>query len=550
MLSLSKLQNYVWLFAKSIGLSRSGKRPESLWNNFLIVNLSGLAMAFLITATALPLAAQDLSATIFNQGMQLYASGDFNGASDYLDQVVTMNPQHDQARYYLIYSLSQSGKSRKALQHARILAEKFPHQQQYQLLVQQLSQQQFSLAGNSPEPAGSSATEATKPAEPVNPKKQTPKKQPDELDNAATMIDEEKYASATAELEKILKKSPGNTAALHYLGVAFFNQGHFAKAVGYFEKSLTAGNRDFETRFLAGSCYLNTRQLDKAELHFKKAIEIKADIFSELNLAEIMLKTSRFTEAEKIYKGIQKSHPDVVEAKIGLAQILFEQGYVEASSKAVNEVLAERPDSSKARLIKARILIESKMYAEAAEEAKMAFAANPDSAEYRACLALALIRIFQVPQGIEEARAALQQQPDNIDAMLAITEGFIVSGDTQSAQEQLNAAEKAGQHPGVSFLLASLATTKGDQTLAKQHYENYRKRSHGQPRALLDYARFHEAGGNNEEAAAAYHELIDRHGQTTFADEAKVAIERLAHTNNRPTRPPASRIPIPGLINP
>lgn len=536
----------------SIGIRRSYLRHKSglLHHAGIFVSFAFLAMTFLMAISTTSASAQDLSAAIFNQGMQLYASGDFKGASDYLDQVVSMNPQHDQARYYLIFSLSQSGSSRKALQHARILAERFPQQQQYQLLVQQLKQQQFSLLPNNSEPAAAKEIEAIKPVERIKPEKQPAKQQPDQLDRAAALIDEEKYASATAELENLLKKSPGNAMAFHYLGLAFFNQGKFSQAAGYFEKSLTAGNKDFETRFLAGSCYLNTRQLDKAELHFKKALEIKEDIFSQLNLAEIMLKTSRFTEAQKIYQSIHKSHPDVVEAKIGQAQILFEQGYLEAASKAVNEVLAERPDGSKARLIKARILIESKMYAEAAEEAKLAFNANPDNAEYRSCLALALIRNFQVPLGIEEARAALQQQPDNIDAMLAIAEGLIVSGDPKSAEEQLNIAEKSGQHPGTSFLLASLATTKGDQNLARQHYENYRKRANGLPRALLDFARFHEAGGDYEKAAAAYHEIIDRHGQTSFADEAKIAVERLAHADNRTEKAPASRIPIPGLINP
>jgi tetratricopeptide (TPR) repeat protein len=534
--------------ASKPGKSRMILRSSGYFSGLVI----HLVLAFAALCISAP--AQDLSATIFGQGMQFYSVGDFHRASDCFDQVVAMNQQHDQARYYLIFSLSQSGKDKKALQHARILAQRFPQMQQYQLLVKQLEQRQFSptvaVTRNENSEKGDEKIEKVKTDEVKPIAKQQAKRQPDELDQISTLIDEENYSAAIAALEKLLKKSPGNARALHYLGVAAFNQGQFSSAAQHFEKSISSGNKDFEARFLAGSCYMNTREFTKAEEHFKKALDIKDDIFSKLNLAEIQLKTSRFNEAEKIYKAIQQSHPDVIEAKTGLAEILFEQGNIDAASKAINEVLGERSDSAKARFIKARILIDSKLYSEAAEEAKIAVDSNPGSAEFRACLALALIRNFQVAQGLEEARSALRLQADSIDARLALAEGHIVSGDAKSAKEQLDAAEKSGKHPGTSFLLANLAMNKDDQKLAKQHYYEYRQRSNGQPRALLDFARFHEAIGSFEEAASAYHEIIEKHGQTIFADEARTATERLAHAENRPAKPAATRIPIPGLLNP
>ncbi len=494
---------------------------------------------------------QDLTAPIFNRGLQLYSVADFNGAADYLDQVVTMCPEHDQARYYLVYSLMQTGKNKKALQHAKILAQKYPQQQQYGILVQQLEHQQTVItpahradAGIEQTAPAANALPVEKPSRPDTAREQT------ELDRAVSMIDEENFASATSALEKILAKSPRDPLATHYMGVVAFNQRDFFSAATRFEKAIDAGSRDFETRFLAGSSYLNLQQFDKAAAHFKKALEIKDDIFCQLNLAEILMKTARYHEAEQMYRKIQKSHPDIIDAQSALAQILFEQGYIDAASAAINEVLAEHPDNARARLVKARILMESKMYAEAAEEARLAFNANPGAAEYRACYALAMIRNFQVPQGIEQARAILQEQPDNIDAMLVIAEGLIVSGDTSGAEAQLAAAEKAGQQPETSYLLANMALTGGKNDLARQHFQNYCKRSNGQPRALLDYARFLETVGDQVEAAKVYHQILSDHEQTSFAEEARTAIERLAHTESRPAAAVTPRIPIPGLYNP
>ena len=44
------------------------------------------------------------------------------------------------------------------------------------------------------------------------------------------MIDEERYAEASDELQKILAADPKNAEAIYYMGVLFFNQGDFAKA--------------------------------------------------------------------------------------------------------------------------------------------------------------------------------------------------------------------------------------------------------------------------------------------------------------------------------
>lgn len=504
---------------------------------------------FLTTAAVLP--AQDMTVDFFNQGIQLYSIRDFAGAAEYLDQVVILNPDHDQARYYLIFSLSQTGRSRKALQHAKILAGRFPQRQEYADIVKNLEAQQFRLTtprrSSSPVEEPAAATKAQPERSATRP---TVKKNLSELDRAVALIDEENYDAATDSLQKILKNAPRNAMARHYLGVTAFNRGNFAEAAEHFEQAIAAGSKEFDSSFLAGSSYLNLQLLDKAEIHFKKAIGIKKDIFSQLNLAEIKLKTWRFSEAKEIYNEILKKHPDVTDARSGLAQILFEQGHIEAASAAINEVLSERPENGKARLIKAKILMETKMYAEAAEEARLAFNLHPGNAEYRACLALTLIRNFQIPQGMDEARAALELQPGNIEAMLALAEGLIVSGDVAGAEKQLSLTEKHARHPEVSFLSASLANTKGDIDAARQHYEDYRSRSRGQPRAMLEYARFIETAGSHEEAVAAYNEIISKHKQTTFAAEARTAVERLARAENRPAKPAASRIPIPGLHNP
>lgn len=498
-------------------------------------------------------AAQNLSSGIYSQGMQLYATGDFAGAAEYLEQVVLMEPANDLARYYLVFSLSSSGKSKKALQHARTLAERFPGLQQYQAIVQQLEQQQFSLTR--PLPAKTEISETVQAAaEPAPaPRPATPpraEKKTTELDQAQSLIDEENYASASMILKKITDREPRNARAWHLFGVVAFNQRDYQQAVKYFDKAIDNGSREFETSFLAGSSCMSLQQYDRAEKHFKKALSLQNDIFCRLNLAEIYLRRKKYSEAETAFKALAKDHPEIQDAAAGLAEIQYARGFNASATEAVNQILSAKQENARARMLKARLLMEDRMYAEAAEEAKIAVQTSQDNSEYRALFALALIRNFQVPQGLEEARNILQKYPESIDARLAEAEGLIVSGDLSAAGRILDQAAKSGERPEISLLLATTAVSQGERDRARQHYEKFVELSDRSPRAMLEYARFLETSAPPEEASTAYENILKEHPGSGFSAEARAAIERLATVENRPARIQTPRIPIPGLTAP
>ena len=81
--------------------------------------IAALLCACLLLAANAMLCAQDLVPALLDQGLKLYAARDYRGAADYLGQVVDMAKDHDQARYYLAYSLALSGNQEKALEHGR-----------------------------------------------------------------------------------------------------------------------------------------------------------------------------------------------------------------------------------------------------------------------------------------------------------------------------------------------------------------------------------------------------------------------------------------------
>lgn len=495
-------------------------------------------------------ASQRLIPQILSQGLSLYSAGNYQGAIDYLDQVVIMAPQHDQARYYLIFSYSMNGQPKKALKHAKILAKRFPKEIRYNSLVKSLEQKAYR-----PEPIEKNSPEELV-ADPIKTRRQdsTAKnhklQQPSQLELAISMIDEENNASATSLLEKILNDDPTRARASHYMGLSLFNQGKYDQAVIYFAKALTHGHKNFETRFLAGICYLNLQVWEKAEYHFRQALILKDDLFCQMSLAEIYCRNHRFYEAEKILKIVKKSHPKIVDAEIWLAQVELGQGYPDLAAASIQKILAAHPGNPRAHFVKAKILIETQRYSEAADEAKLAMDSSPDNTEYQNCYALALIRNFNLKEGITQAKACLERDPTSVMAKLTLSEGLIMAGQVNEAKAQLQQLEKTSKQAEVCFLQASISVNKNDMVQARKFYEEYRRRAIKQPRALLKYARFLETHFSEKDSTKAYQEVIDRFGKTPFALEAKAAIKDMVHMNFIPSVPRIGKIPIPQLNNP
>ncbi|MBU1107063.1 MAG: tetratricopeptide repeat protein [Candidatus Riflebacteria bacterium] len=515
-----------------------------------------LLVGFAVTSSALN--AQDLflANEIYNQGLEHYADGDYPGAIDYLEQIVLMMPDHDQARYYLAYSYSLSGKHEKAIDQARVLAARYPGHQLYTQLIAEFSQRKLNHQETkieTPSDADSQLTSASgydvytpqlsKPREFRKKTVESPAQT--RLEHISDMIDEERYAEASDELQGILAADPKNAEVMHYMGVVFFNQGDFAKAVERFEESLKNHSGNFDTHFFAGSCYLNQQILEKAEHHFEQALMIKKDTFARINLADIFMRTNRLADAEKMYESVMRSNPDFSEAKVGMAQVKLAQGFIEEAAELVNQILSDNPVNARARYARSQILMENRLYSEALEEAQAACQNSVDNAEYRVSYALTMLRNFQVEPGMREAQDILDRWPGFVEAQLVLVEGLIMAGDTTAATEQLNAAAASRYNPQIDYFRATLAATSGDTELARTYWSKYLEKAASLPSAHLKYAAFLESTAANAEALKVYESIVANFPDTTVADNVQADIARLSQAAAEPSVAP--RPPVTGL---
>lgn len=513
----------------------------------LVKKLSAFAVVVFFWIGMQALAAQDLVPALLDQGLKLYAAKDYNGAVDYLGQVVDMAPKHDQARYYLIYSYAMTGNREKALEHARTLAANQPTQAQYTALVAQLEgeiakdnvlKEVKSAAGRStrmPKETilGSYQTMGAvrEPRVSTQTYNITPPKPKTSIELAVDKIDEEDYDAAKVILAEILAKDSKDAKAHHYLGVISFTNGEYQEAIKEFDKAMLADPKNFQSAFLLGDCYRALDDLKKAEKHFRQALLIKEDIFAMINLAEVLARQGRLKEAEEYFEKVSKKDSDISDAKIGLAQIKLTRGYVEDAAEMINTVISKGSGNPEAYYTKAQLLMENKLFDDAAEEAKKAMQIVPGNLKYRSMYALAQVRGFNVPKGLEEAAAILKEYPDNIDARLVIAEGLIMSGASGDAEEHLVGVEKRVKHPQVSYLRAIGAVRNGKSDEARVFYREYMDRSVGQAKPSLEYAQFLEKIGQLADALQAYYEISEQFGETAYAAEAREGIARLEDKN-------------------
>ncbi len=529
-------------------------------NNHAVLSFFRTRFIFMLALYAIALVpslhARDLSLAnqIYNQGIEHYADGNYRSAMDYLGQIVQMMPEHDQARYYLAYSCSLTGEHAMALEHARILASRYPGHKLYIDLIEEFSQRMLSGQQTSVTIHEYSSS----PSEPEYKVYTPPVSRPREMrrrksaagpasliERIAQMIEEERYPQASEELTRLIAAEPENAAARYYLGVLHFNQAEFAAATDHFEASLKIRPDNFDALFFAGSSCLNRQMLAQAEKHFERALKIKEDAFARINLADIYIRTGRPAESEKMYQAVISANPDYTEARVGLALVRLARGLIEESAEIVNKVLSDNPSNARARYARSLILMENRLYAEALAEAKAAYDGATGNPEYRVNYALAMLRNFQVEPAMQEARQILDVWPELIEARLVLAEGLIMAGNTAAAAEHIEAAAASTQVPQIDYLRATMAAAAGNHDQAKTHWKKYLEGAAGMPSAHLRYAIYLESVSDKPAALVAYKNIVEKFPDSSLAVDVQADIDRLSQAETPAAVTPGP--PIPGL---
>jgi tetratricopeptide (TPR) repeat protein len=508
--------------------------------------IPGMVLGLCCSAYA---ADNSLIPALLNEGMKHYSEKQYSAAADYLGQVVDMDAEHSQARYYLVYSLALSGNQEMALKHAEILAKKFPSDPQYKTLVNQIkaeiSRTQANISKNN---SSSNAkiekevilggyksldknAEMRKPKVDYTPREIKPPKPLTPLEKAIKKIDEEEYDEAESMLNDIVKKDPKNAEAFHNLGVVEMSRFNYKEAINKFKQASELNPKSFQSPFLMADCYRNIGDYINAEKALGAATKIKYDEFALMNLAEIQIELGKFKEAEENFNKILTKSPKFTEASVGLAQIRIGQGKLEEAMSMVNAALAAG-STGEANYVKSLILFANRMYSDALEQIESALRNNPTNPKYILARAQINIEMLDFTRAIDDASAVLNKNPDSIAARLVMAKAFILTSAEEEAEAQLELIAKRGENAEYYKLCGMMAKRRGDNEEARKNYDKFFQMAGGIPSSAFEYAEFLEnSEGGASDAEAVYQAIIKRFPESVYATRAKESIARLKSSN-------------------
>ena len=494
-------------------------------------------------------AANALVPALMEQGMKLYSEKNYKAASDYLGQVVDMEPEHSQARYYLIYSLALSGNNEQALKHAEILAKKFPKEKQYKTLVNQIKNQiGATLTSNSNNSSNQTKYDNVKkevvfggyqsldknaemrsPNVDYTPRDIKPARPLTPIEKAVKMIDEEDYASAEKLLKEILKKEPKNADAFHNLGVVEMGRNNFRNAIEYFERASKIKSNNFQTFYLLGDCYKKLGDLKNAEKAFNSASVIKYDEFALTNLADIKLELGDLAKSENIYNQILKKSPNFSDAKVGIAKIRFEQGKVDEAMALANEAL-KNGNVGEANYVRAQALIANKLYSEAVEDLLPALTVSPDNPKYLMTRAKANMGLINYSVAIDDITTILNANPNYLPATFMLGEAYVrgaAEDETEKLLEEFETKklDKYGEYYKIRGLLSK---RRENDEAAKNDFLKYAEIYINKPAIQLECGELLETiESAKDDALKQYKNIVQKFPNTLYAVKANEAITRI-----------------------
>ncbi|HEY6965982.1 MAG TPA: tetratricopeptide repeat protein [Burkholderiales bacterium] len=201
---------------------------------------------------------------------------------------------------------------------------------------------------------------------------------------------------AEALYRALLEAEPGNSEALHLLGVAAHQLGRHEEAVGLIGRAIAANP-------------------SRPEFHS--------------NLGEVQRTLGRHAEAERCFRAALALDPDLAAAHGNLGHALLAQQRHEAAAESYARAAALDPRNAAVLVNLAFALIELGRLPEAERRCRQALALVPGDAEPHQFLAIALAGLERFDEAADSYRRALALKPDYLEAHLNFAQLQLMRGE-------------------------------------------------------------------------------------------------------------------------
>lgn len=279
------------------------------------------------------------------------------------------------------------------------------------------------------------------------------------------------WEAAISQYKEILRLHPGNSEALTQMGALYAETGRLGEAEAIF-KELTSTNPNALSYYFLGSFYGKTGRPKEAISALNTSLKKDPDFFEAMNELAILYEAEgNLKAAERVYRSLIKSQPQMIIPKARLANLLFKTGRKKEAEALLGEINVKSLQGP-AQLSLGILFREQGLMKEAAEALEGALKKAPKNEYILYLLATTQLELDE----FDKARENLSKIPKNgdkyVDARLilaSITENEDKDKRLDEALKIISAAVKAKPgEPRLKLAQAMLLDDMGDTAKARK----------------------------------------------------------------------------------
>jgi protein O-GlcNAc transferase len=255
-----------------------------------------------------------------------------------------------------------------------------------------------------------------------------------DIDYALDLHCKGKFDEAESIYRKILIDQPGNSNALHLLGVLVYQRKQYKEAEDLISRAIAIDKRIPEYRNNLGNVYLAQGLLDKAEECYLKALKLNPRYpDARNNIGTVLRDRGKLIESVEAYNKALALDPNRADIHNHLGMVL---NALNRSAEAVNhyhEAIRLKPDYSDAYSNLAAAYKNAGKLTEAIASCRKALSIDPKNSKTLLNLGNAYSEMDMVEKGIECYHLALRLSPDLSEAHLNLGHALREQGEKDEA---------------------------------------------------------------------------------------------------------------------
>ena len=238
--------------------------------------------------------------------------------------------------------------------------------------------------------------------------------------SGVTWVRQRAWSSNDVLWRTTLDDFPSAHGALHGYGSALIESGQFMEAITYLRRVLDDPSIGRDRRAVVarelGFAHISLGQVSEAITRFEESLAATPTSMAHQNLAVVLLRLDRLSEAEAHMREAIRLEPDGAEGYSGLGAALARQGRVADAIEAYREAVRLEPSLASAHANLGVALATAGRPNEAVDSLLQAIALEPDQSRWRTRVATLLHEQGRTAEGIQQLEAALRVDPDDAEA--------------------------------------------------------------------------------------------------------------------------------------